>query len=267
MIRCIVAYAVAMTCLVGRVLSTDPVELKITEKNSLKPAAYKSEDLFKINLDQAVRDSKFVFLFAEALGEIELESSQSDGQEVQHVCTGQTTVTCIFNMTDMKALVDRPEGFRLKAKAISNPESEIRLAVYAGDYLILQNQTRQTVLLKDITTLDALVSFESASDTEKIRIQLKAHPKRDFASMETFLNFDKETFPTLEKHDIQFSHIDSFRSGFVSYKGEDDFCGNSKTCTYRLQIETDGISSFQFSVVQGQHREVIETEYRYVTLI
>lgn len=242
----------------------NPIDLKITEKHNLKPAAFKSNDLFKIELDKAVHDSKYLFFFASSPGEIELESSQSDGESVTHLCSGHNEFTCIFNMNETKALIDSPAGFRFKAKSISNPDADVHLAVYAGDYIILQNMTRQTVLLKDIENLHALVNFESTSDAEKVRIQMKAHAKREFASMEAYLNYEKEEFPSPQTHDFQFAHMDSFRSGFVAYTGENVFCGYGKNCSYRLLIETDGISSFQFSVVQGVLREKIETEFRYV---
>lgn len=263
MIHKLVVSVLAFMWLAAEALA-DTVEMKIAEKHNFKPTVYKMTDLLKISLDAAVADSKYLFFYANTTGEIELEYSESSGENFDHICAGQNTVTCIFNFADMKALIEAPAGFRFRGKSVSNPNAEIHLAVYVGDYVVLEKERRQTVLMKEIKSINALISFEASSDTSKIRFQAKSHPNREFATMETYLNFNKEEFPTPAVHDFQFAHMDSFRSGFVAYDDETMFCRSGETCKYRLLIETDGISSFQFSVIQGQTRETIETDYRYV---
>lgn len=264
MIHKLVASVFATVCLLGHALASETIDFKISEKHSLKPTVHNSDNLFKVEFDKAVYDARYFFFYAESKGHFELEYSEIDGTDWDLICGGETAVTCIFNMTDMRGIIERPAGFRFRAKPLSNNKEEVRIGVYVGDYLVLQNMIRQTVLLKEIDSINALVSFESLSDAEKVRIQLKAHAKREFASIEAYLNFEKQGFPTPADHEFQFAHMDSYRSGFVAYSGEKVFCGYGKKCEYRLSIDTDGISSFQLSVVQGLEREKVETEYRYV---
>lgn len=266
MIHKLVALVFTTVWLFGQSLANEVVTFKISEKHNLAPQVQSPNNLFKVEFDGAVNDSKYFFFYAASKGQLELEYSEIDGSDWDHICAGENAVTCIFNMTDMKGIIEKPAGFRFRARSVSNPDAEVTVGVYVGDYIVLQNMTRQTVLLKEITNINALVSFQSLSDAEKVRIQLKAHAKREFASIEAYLNFDKQEFPTPSEHEFQFAHMDSYRSGFVAYSGENVFCGYGRKCEYRLSIETDGISSFQFSVVQGLEREKVETEYRYVVL-
>lgn len=222
--------------------------------------------LFKISLTKELSSQTYFFIHASGEGEIQINELQNDETTENHLCTGQFNVTCAFLLSDMEKLINSPAGFRFSAKSITSPQTALSVGAYVGDHLQLQENYRQTVVLKNIQQLPATVDVAQVTDSTKMRIQLKSHPVRKFSALNAYLNFQKDTFPTEDSHDEQFAHLDSFRSAFTAYNGDQYFCDstNNKTCTYRLLLQTDGIGSFIVTVNTATNREEIQPQYRYV---
>lgn len=246
-------------------------DLSLTEANKLVDRTFSSSQesgLFKLNIDSSIAAQTYLFIFVSGEGMIQVFGSSNDQPEESLLCSGQTNITCAFLLSDMEKRINSPEGFRFSAKSASAPNNPIRIGAYVGDHLILHENHRQTVILKEITDLPVSVNIIPSNSTSKIRIQLKAHPEKKFAALNAYLNIRKPEFPSPESHEQEFIHLDSIRSAFTSYNSEDTFCKPENiSCIYRLLIQTEGIASIQVGVLHSAKREDVLMGYRYVAFL
>lgn len=252
------------------------IDLKISKTGPAKLTTYnESSTSFKVSISPEALKAQFVFIELSTTNLLEISHGHEAGS-LFTACTAAGKTTCVFKSEDIRKFVESPQGYKIVVKVAGENNDIIApysLGIGTADSVPFQADLEHKIVLHKINKLVTTATITSKPDTDKLRLQVRAHTGSEFTSLRAFVNFNKQEIPDAQMHDAELEHIDSHRVGIIATTNSELlFCssyGSNKTkteCKYTLTIEGEDMHSLDITLTQAPKREEVVTERTYVDI-